>query len=1206
MQKDVRGGKCNLYEHEKFKDYRQLKSELAKFSVKAKDNWDRVRIYASESMISLDDIERWIGAEDQNTGYKENSKLREYRELRSKTAELWGSILSARSSTTTQKNSGEFNRDAKLADQNAQALWNKTSESHILTPAARAELYAKFNQSADLRNKLAYELASFGAKEQIYDRSGNRAITNIYNHTDKSEWRSILRHSNMYIKSMTAKGERRENVTREIDTKSILQEQHIMLKAAVSRNADSIARNLLGQPNNKLSSKQELRFGENGNISVRISGAKSGTWYDFKSSVGGDMFDLVINRSGCDFKEAAAYLRMQVGMDNRMPSSEFKKYDASFAQNDLTTESKALIDHQKQAKVDKLYARSQKLEQGSIALRYLREYRSIDCSAGNDVREANVYISGRNYYLPALIAFARNIKGDITGYQQILLDKNTGAKADIPTPKRSFGKISGSFVEVSKGRNSDITIIAEGLETALSVKEAGIEAKILCSLGINNIKNYVPSNNERIIIAADNDGEASITPKIIAEAASLLGKSGATVRIVTPSVTGDYNDLLQRDKTGGLQEIKDIFGSVISSLNAKTLNEFFADEAERAKLSDQSREDLAFVSKYNIGENEILESFKSSRLEGVNCLKKIKEQTVNAEELIQGRGERIIKESRLWGSNVTDSEFIRELIAIPSLERLDHLEKHRSSVLNNYLKTHLNNFATAKLYAATLAEVFEAVEKEQKFLAELGSNMQDDVYRYKVENRNIIRAVGVIHEKPELFEEVKATAEQAISTGALHPAEVSYLFKNELSMSDVYKTIDTAFEKHHIKTGLASFKQEQRQAETPREFLRAALNEQEFLISLDGNLKYSAFDSKLQTAINKAQDELKEEVVGKLEKVIERSIDARISTSDKAMRMLQGTPDLKSTYVQLDQALESHEIQTTMGTFAAGKLAAKSPEELIAVFSKEQKYLSGLKDTIKYLDLHPQSLLDRVADADMGRQNNIIPALQKTVDATIEAGFKDRLLVTEELKNACDLKSAYVSLDKELESRLIARDLNDFSNKKAQAKTLTEVMQITSERQQFLALVHNTIKYKDAHSQGLLDLLEKVHSGQQEGTMRDLHNVCSHLTKHKIAPEQDLLARLKNSDDTHTTVKELTKLAADHHASFVNNNISRLLKGDRFKMDNKIFDCPMKYLRHEIQNPAHAYADITLYKKSIPRLQKIMDEFEFKKGGNRSMGGMSM
>ena len=75
---------------------------------------------------------------------------------------------------------------------------------------------------------------------------------------------------------MTAKGERIENVTREIDTKSTLQEQHIMLKAAVSRNADSIARNLLGIPNNKLSSKYELRFGENGNISVGFWGVLGG------------------------------------------------------------------------------------------------------------------------------------------------------------------------------------------------------------------------------------------------------------------------------------------------------------------------------------------------------------------------------------------------------------------------------------------------------------------------------------------------------------------------------------------------------------------------------------------------------------------------------------------------------------------------------------------------------------------------------------------------------------------------------------------------------------------------------------------------------------------------------------------------------------------------------------------------------------------
>lgn len=124
--------------------------------------------------------------------------------------------------------------------------------------------------------------------------------------------------------------------------------------------------------------------------------------------------------------------------------------------------------------------------------------------------------------------------------------------------------------------------------------------------------------------------------------------------------------------------------------------------------------------------------------------------------------------------------------------------------------------------------------------------------------------------------------------------------------------------------------------------------------------------------------------------------------------------------------------------------------------------------------------------------------------------------------------------------------------------------------------------------------------------MQELHNVSVHITKHKITPEQDLFGRLKNSEDIHTTVKELTKLAAEHHASFVNTNITRLLKGNGFKMNNITFGCPMKYLKHEIENPAHAYADIALYKKSIPRLQEIMNKLELKKEHEHSMGGMSM
>ena len=1008
----------------------------------------------------------------------------------------------------------------------------------------------------------------------------------------------------------------REYLQNKARTQKINYEQEdIKLRQEVSMSAERIARDLLGEPNKHLSNGTNLRFGSGGSFIVKITGEKRGTWYDFKEGKGGDLFDLVQEKQNCDFKEAANYLRGIVGISGSCGLKLVYDHESKdrYVDHYKQATSSSSIEDAKVKKAENLYSRAKVIEHNSTAYKYLANARGITCDLASDIKTADIFDKDLGKKLPAIIAFARDDSGNITGGQQLLLDRRTNNKATVSSPRKSFGKIAGSFVEISnsngQSRHDNITIIAEGLETALSIKQAGIDAKIICALGISNIKNYMPKENERVIIAADNDGEASITSKITVEAGNVLRMRGAAVRIVKPSEIGDFNDLLQRDKAHGASEIKDIFGSVISSLKAKTLNEFFtANENINSNepISTEIREDISYLKKYGVNEDEILDAFKSSYLEGLHCLKKTKEQAVNVEQIMQGRGERIITESRLWGSNISDSGLINELIAMPQSERINHLEKYRSEVLNNYLKTHLNNFDTTKVYAASLPEVFEAVEKEQKFLAELGSNIQDDVYKYKIENRNILRAVRAIHEKPELFIEVKTMAEQAISTGALHQAEVSYLFKNELSMSDVYKTVDTAFEKHHIQTNLASFKQDKGQAKSPQEFLRAALNEQGFLVGLDGNLKYSTFDSKLQTAIAKARNEQKEEVIDRLEKVIDLSINVGISTNDGAIRVLQSTPDIKSAYFSLDKALEVHEIQTNLNNFAAGKLEAKLPEELITIFTEEQKYLAELKDNIKYPGQHSKNLLNQVTEARLGQQDNIISVLRKTVDDSIETGFKDGSTIVEELKNTENLKATYVNLDRELENHRVQTNLNNFTRQKEQAKTVLEILQITAGKQKFLSSLHNTIKYPELQSQTLRDSISNAHKGQQDNIMQELHNVSVHITKHKITPEQDLFGQLKNSEDIHTTVKELTKLAAEHHGSFVNTNINRLIKHERLKMGDVIFDCPMKYLRHEIENPAHAYADIAVYKKSIPRLQEIMNKLELKKEHEHSMGGMSM
>ena len=174
----------------------------------------------------------------------------------------------------------------------------------------------------------------------------------------------------------------------------------------------------------------------------------------------------------------------------------------------------------------------------------------------SDIKTTGIYTSldtetgKEGKYLPAIVAYARDVDNRVTGGQYILLDKKTNNKANIAVAKKSFGKISGSFVDLDQSQSKlvnhdtardrtnnskqsqSITIIAEGLETGLSVKQAMREhreytgniskrqLRILCSLGISYIKNYTPSLGEKIIIAADNDGSGSIAEISVHQAAS--------------------------------------------------------------------------------------------------------------------------------------------------------------------------------------------------------------------------------------------------------------------------------------------------------------------------------------------------------------------------------------------------------------------------------------------------------------------------------------------------------------------------------------------------------------------------------------------------------------------------------------------------------------------------------------------------------------
>jgi hypothetical protein len=72
-----------------------------------------------------------------------------------------------------------------------------------------------------------------------------------------------------------------------------------------------VARALLGEPNARLSKEGELRFGNNGSVSVNLA---DGTFYDFEADKGGGVLDLLKRERGLTGKAAFEFMR-ELGCD---------------------------------------------------------------------------------------------------------------------------------------------------------------------------------------------------------------------------------------------------------------------------------------------------------------------------------------------------------------------------------------------------------------------------------------------------------------------------------------------------------------------------------------------------------------------------------------------------------------------------------------------------------------------------------------------------------------------------------------------------------------------------------------------------------------------------------------------------------------------------------------------------------------------------
>ena len=192
--------------------------------------------------------------------------------------------------------------------------------------------------------------------------------------------------------------------------------------------------------------------------------------------------------------------------------------------------------------------------------------------AERDIRfHAGVYskLNGKTH--PAMLVIARDAEGNIKAVQATYLDPLTHGKVDkseVAIQKQTFGVMKGAAVTI-RGNKHAPTLIAEGIETALSLKQALPDATVKVTLSKANFKNIDPETlTAKTIFCLDCDGQDLKKDKVIHDATKRLLEANKQVAFMVPATHQqqkiDYNDVL---KTSGVKSIQHDFKHAISVEN---------------------------------------------------------------------------------------------------------------------------------------------------------------------------------------------------------------------------------------------------------------------------------------------------------------------------------------------------------------------------------------------------------------------------------------------------------------------------------------------------------------------------------------------------------------------------------------------------------------------------------------------------------------
>ena len=204
-----------------------------------------------------------------------------------------------------------------------------------------------------------------------------------------------------------------------------------------------VARALLGEPNARLSTARELRYGTHGSLAVHVGGEHSGTFRDHEADAGGGVLALVVRERGGTEREAMAWLRdagLLDGADNELagrdaPSKGRYRGDSAPAPSSKPRDTTGAA--------RRVWNATKPLN-GTLAETYLHA-RGVEHVAGAPSLRFSPALThpqapGR---FPCLVAGVQDVHGGFLAVHRIYLDREGAGKANVDPARASLGSTAG-------------------------------------------------------------------------------------------------------------------------------------------------------------------------------------------------------------------------------------------------------------------------------------------------------------------------------------------------------------------------------------------------------------------------------------------------------------------------------------------------------------------------------------------------------------------------------------------------------------------------------------------------------------------------------------------------------------------------------------------------------------------------------------------